>query len=125
MPDCNIQQLAVKFGGLYVRQNEILILKNSRVQTFSGRVKNLRNTQNQEKPIKRWMNSIIKGVPFSAGKSRYSFLLYPTNGGQTQRVVLYGDTAGSVIREDQTLSVIGREDKTGHILSINLSVLTA
>lgn len=90
--------------------------KAARSQTYSGRVKNLRNTQNQEKIIKRWTNSVIKGLPFSVGKSRYSFLLEPLNGNQMQRVILYGDAAGSVITEGKNIFVIGRQNRDGIVI---------
>lgn len=89
---------------------------DSRSQMYSGCVKNLRNTINQEKIIMRWANSIIKGIPFSAGKSRYSFLLCPQNGARPERVILYGDAAGSIIREGETVFVTGRKDKDGIII---------
>lgn len=90
--------------------------KDAHSQTYSGRVKNFRNIKNQEKIIKRWTNSVIKGLPFSVGRSRYSFLLEPLNGNQVQRVVLYGDAAGSLITEGKTIFVIGRQNKDGIII---------
>lgn len=97
-------------------QSKSTIMMNTRSQTYSGCVKNLQNSINQDKMIKRWTNSVVKGVPFSTGKSRYVFLLNPQNGEPTRRVVLYGDAAGSAIKEGETLFVTGREDSAGIII---------
>lgn len=43
-------------------------------------------------------------------------MLDPLNGNQIQRVVLYGDAAGSVITEGKNLFVIGRQNKDGIII---------
>ena len=49
--------------------------KSSVEQTYSGTVHNLRKVENNDSLAQKWVNSVIKGVPFPVGKERYVFVI--------------------------------------------------
>lgn len=93
------------------------LINNSSVEeTFTGTIKDLRRVENNEKPFKRWCNSLIKGVPFTLGKERYVFVIKENSTGKGIRAIVYGKQVGDKLSEGDICYLTGTTDANGVII---------
>lgn len=98
------------------------IKKTSNENTYSGMVQNLRKVENNDRLIKKWFNSVIKGVPFPVGKERYIFVIMDSTAGANRgyRAIVYGHDVGEKLQEGEMCYLTGGTDKNGVIIGRQL-----
>ena len=94
--------------------------KSSDEQTYSGTVHNLRKVENNDSLAKKWVNSVIKGVPFPVGKERYVFVIKDTATNRGYRAIVYGHEVGEKLCEGEVCYLSGDTDKNGVIIGRRL-----
>ncbi len=101
--------------------NPLDFINKPEEKIYSGIVQNLRKIENNEKTPKKWINSIVKGVPFPIGKERYVFVIKDSaNGGRGVRAIVYGQQAGAELHEGKICYLTGTTDKNGVIIGRSL-----
>jgi len=94
--------------------------KSSVEQTYSGTVHNLRKVENNDSLAQKWVNSVIKGVPFPVGKERYVFVIKDTATNRGYRAIVYGHEVGEKLCEGEVCYLSGDTDKNGVIIGRRL-----
>ena len=94
--------------------------KSSVEQTYSGTVQNLRKVENNDSLAQKWVNSVIKGVPFPVGKERYVFVIKDTATNRGYRAIVYGHEVGEKLCEGGVCYLSGDTDKNGVIIGRRL-----
>ena len=89
-------------------------------QTYTGVVQNLRKVDNSDNLAKKWINSVIKGVPFPVGKERYVFVIKDSVCNKGYRAIVYGHEVGERLREGEVCYLSGDTDKNGVIIGRRL-----
>lgn len=89
-------------------------------QTYSGVVQNLRRVENNDSFAKKWINSIVKGVPFPVGKERYVFVIKDSATNKGYRAIVYGHEVGERLREGEVCYLTGDTDNSGVIIGKRL-----
>lgn len=94
----------------------------SNEQTYSGIVQNLRKVENNDSLFKKWVNSVIRGVPFPVGKERYVFVIKDsaTRVNRGYRAIVYGRDVGEKLQEGEMCYLTGGTDKNGVIIGRQL-----
>lgn len=93
---------------------------SSNEQTYTGVVQSLRKVENNDSLAKKWINSVIKGVPFPVGKERYVFVIKDSASNKGCRAVVYGHKVGEKLYEGEACYLIGDTDKNGIIIGRRL-----
>ncbi len=93
---------------------------SSNEQTYNGIVQNLRKVENNDSLAKKWINSVVKSVPFPVGKERYVFVIKDSASNKGYRAIVYGHEAGERLREGEVCYLIGNTDKNGVIIGRRL-----
>lgn len=93
---------------------------SSKEQTYTGTVQNLRKVENNDSIAKKWINSVIKGVPFPVGKERYVFIIKDSASNKGYRAILYGHEVGARLRDGEVCYLTGDTDKDGIIIGRRL-----
>lgn len=95
---------------------------SSNEKTYSGIVQNLRKVENNDSLIKKWINSVTRGVPFPVGKERYVFVIKDSAAGANRgyRAIVYGRGVGEKIQEGEMCYLTGGTDKNGVIIGRRL-----
>lgn len=94
--------------------------KNSIKEQTSGVVQNLRKVENNDSIVKKWVNSVVKGVPFPVGKERYVFVIKDSTTNKGYRAIVYGYEVGERLREGEVCYLTGDTDKSGVIIGKRL-----
>lgn len=89
-------------------------------QTYTGVVQNLRKVDNSDNLAKKWINSVINGVPFPVGKERYVFVIKDSVRNKGYRAIVYGHEVGERLREGEVCYLSGDTDKNGVIIGRRL-----
>lgn len=89
-------------------------------QTYTGVVQDLRKVENNDSPAKKWINSVIKGVPFPIGKERYVFVIRDSAANKGYRAIVYGHEVGDRLRDGEMCYLTGDTDKNGVIIGRRL-----
>ena len=89
-------------------------------QTYTGVVQNLRKVDNSDNLAKKWINSVINGVPFPVGKERYVFVIKDSVCNKGYRAIVYGHEVGERRREGEVCYLSGDTDKNGVIIGRRL-----
>lgn len=92
----------------------------SNEQTYSGVVQNLRKVENNDNLAKKWINSVINGVPFPFGKERYVFVIKDSASNKGYRAIVYGREIGEKLQEGKLSYLIESTDKNGVIIGKRL-----
>ena len=93
---------------------------SSNEQTYTGVVQSLRKVENNDSLAKKWINSVIKGVPFPVGKERYVFVIKDSASNKGYRAIVYGHEIGERLREGEVCYLSGDTDKNGVIIGRRL-----
>lgn len=93
---------------------------SSNEQTYTGVVQNPRKVENNDSLVKKWINSVIKGVPFPVGKERYVFVIRDQAANKGYRAIVYGHEVGERLREGEMCYLTGDTDKNGVIIGRRL-----
>lgn len=93
---------------------------SSNEQTYTGVVQNPRKVENNDSLVKKWINSVIKGVPFPVGKERYVFVIRDSAANKGYRAIVYGHEVGERLREGEMCYLTGDTDKNGVIIGRRL-----
>lgn len=95
---------------------------SSNEKTYSGIVQNLRKIENNDSLAKKWLNSVIRGVPFPVGKDRYVFVIKDSSSGidKGYRAIVYGQQIGEKLSDGEMCYLIGTTDKNGVIIGKRL-----
>ena len=91
-------------------------------KTYSGIVQNLRKVENNDSLIKKWVNSVTRGMPFPIGKERYVFVIKDSTAGENRsyRAIVYGHEVGEKLQEGEMCYLTGDTDKNGVIIGRRL-----
>lgn len=89
-------------------------------QTYTGVVQNLRKVENNDGLAKKWINSVIKGVPFPVDKERYVFVIRDAVANKGYRAIVYGHEVGERLREGEMCYLTRDTDKNGVIIGRRL-----
>ena len=89
-------------------------------QTYTGVVQNLRKVDNSDNLAKKWINSVINGVPFPVSKERYVFVIKDSVCNKGYRAIVYGHEVGERLREGEVCYLSGDTDKNGVIIGRRL-----